>query len=117
MTLLIIWIIASIAVAYAAGQRGRGGVAWFFISALLSPILGVLLLLACPVLERAAHRPLGNIGRGALISFGGSIVVAYGALSFADSHPAVTAAGCLVAAGLLIATILFASSEQLPSSR
>jgi hypothetical protein len=55
MMLLLIWVVASIAVGFVAGQRGRSGFGWFFFSMLLSPILCALLLLACPVLTRQAH--------------------------------------------------------------
>lgn len=117
MTFLVIWIIASIAVAYAAAQRGRSAVAWFLISALLSPVLGVLLLLACPALERRAARPIGKSGRSGLTAFCASIAIAGISLTFADSHPAITTAGCMFAVGLLIVAILFASSEHVPSTR
>jgi hypothetical protein len=55
MMLLLIWVVASIAVGFVAGQRGRSGFSWFFFSLLLSPILCALLLLACPVLTRQAY--------------------------------------------------------------
>lgn len=50
---LIFWVIASIAVGYAATQRGRGSGEWFLLSIFLSPILAVLILLACPYIEKA----------------------------------------------------------------
>lgn len=43
---LALWILLSVAVGFWARRIGRGGVTWFLISALVSPIIGTLLLLA-----------------------------------------------------------------------
>lgn len=43
-----VWLAVSFAVGYAGAQRGRGGVNWFLLALLLSPLLAVLVLLACP---------------------------------------------------------------------
>lgn len=49
--LILLSIVASIAVAIVASKRGRNGFGWFFISVVLSPLFGVLLLIALPVIE------------------------------------------------------------------
>ncbi len=46
-----VWLAASFAVGYAGAQRGRGGVNWFLLALLLSPLLAVLVLLACPAVD------------------------------------------------------------------
>jgi hypothetical protein len=51
--ILVVWLGGAIAVGYAAAQRGRGDVAWFLLAVILSPLLAVLILLACPAEERA----------------------------------------------------------------
>lgn len=43
---LALWILLSVAVGFWARRIGRGGVTWFLISALVSPLIGTLLLLA-----------------------------------------------------------------------
>jgi hypothetical protein len=43
---LAVWIGLSIAVGIAASKRDRNGVGWFFLSMLLSPLLGGALVLA-----------------------------------------------------------------------
>jgi len=43
------WIIAAIAVAKAAGARGRSQVKWFGMAAFVSPLLSAILLLAYPI--------------------------------------------------------------------
>lgn len=48
------WIVGALAVGFAGSQRGRSGLGWFVLSLLLSPLLGVLLLLACPARGRVA---------------------------------------------------------------
>ncbi len=53
MELFIFWFIFAVIVAYAASTRGRSGVAWFFISALISPLLSMLLLFIMPNLKQA----------------------------------------------------------------
>lgn len=43
---LALWILLSVAVGFWARRIGRGGITWFLISALVSPIIGTILLLA-----------------------------------------------------------------------
>lgn len=43
---LALWILLSLAVGLWARHIGRGGLTWFLISALVSPIIGTILLLA-----------------------------------------------------------------------
>lgn len=48
------WLTCSIIVGVAASGRGRSGIAWFFISALISPLFGLILLLVLPKVGAAA---------------------------------------------------------------
>lgn len=41
-----LWVLLSVAVGFWARRIGRSGLSWFLISALVSPIIGTLLLLA-----------------------------------------------------------------------
>lgn len=45
---VIVWIVLCFVVAWAAGQKGRSGVGYFFLSLLLSPIIGFLVLIVVP---------------------------------------------------------------------
>jgi len=51
MLLFVGWIILSVFVGWAASTRGRNGLGWFLISCLISPLLGVLVLIAVPPLS------------------------------------------------------------------
>jgi hypothetical protein len=46
--ILILWLGFSVAVGLAANSRGRDGVGWFFVAALLSPLIAGLFVLALP---------------------------------------------------------------------
>lgn len=48
MELVIGWLVFSVLVALLAVRRGRSGVGWLFVAALLSPLIGVLMLLVLP---------------------------------------------------------------------
>lgn len=52
MTYFLLWITLSVGVGMLATQRGRGSGNWFLISALLSPVVGFLFLIASPNLQR-----------------------------------------------------------------
>lgn len=54
--LLITWIIGFFVCAFVARQRGRSGIAWGFISLLISPLLALLVLIAIPSKRRATRR-------------------------------------------------------------
>ena len=54
--LLITWIIGFFVCAFVASQRGRSGIAWGFISLLISPLLALLVLIAIPSKRRANRR-------------------------------------------------------------
>lgn len=43
---LIMWLLFAGVVGWVASERGRGPVAWFFLSLLLSPLIGLIALLA-----------------------------------------------------------------------
>lgn len=61
---IIFWITLAILVGVVAKSRGRDGIGWFFLGALLlSPLLGMLLVLCLPnlkklALEQARHEEL-----------------------------------------------------------
>lgn len=46
MELLGFWILSSIVVGVIANSRGRGTLTWFFVSLVISPLLGLILVLA-----------------------------------------------------------------------
>lgn len=48
----VIWFILAIAVGIFGSNRGRSGFGWFLISALLSPLIGLILLLATKDLSK-----------------------------------------------------------------
>jgi hypothetical protein len=54
--LLLTWIIGFFVCAFVASQRGRSGIAWGFISLLISPLLALLVLIAIPSKRRALRR-------------------------------------------------------------
>lgn len=54
MDWLIYWIIAAGVVAFIASARGRSGWGFFALSVLLSPLLGLIVLLATPGPKAAA---------------------------------------------------------------
>ncbi|MGR4929281.1 hypothetical protein ACIPUD_21150 [Bradyrhizobium sp. CAR08] len=51
MLLFILWIVLTGIVAAAAEARGRSGLGWFIVAFLLSPLVGILLLLVFPNLK------------------------------------------------------------------
>lgn len=48
MEILFLWLPACFLVAWVAGQKGRSGVGFFFLSFFLSPLIGFLVVLAVP---------------------------------------------------------------------
>lgn len=48
MEILIGWFVFSIIVGVAASYRGRSGFAWFLISAVISPLFALILVLVMP---------------------------------------------------------------------
>jgi hypothetical protein len=84
--LFIGWALLSIAVAIAAASRGRSIGNWFAISLVLSPLLGLLLLLAFPPLkvatatdarwQRAFGGPQASVGTDVKIVIGVLIAIA-----------------------------------------
>ena len=51
MFIAIIWIVLCFFIAGGASSRGRSGVGWFFISALLSPVIAIILLVCLRPIE------------------------------------------------------------------
>ena len=60
MTYFLLWIALSIAVGIFAAQRGRGSGNWFLISALLSPVVGFIFLIALPNLQPTPEQIANN---------------------------------------------------------
>ena len=48
MEWIIFWLIACVVVAVIANSRNRTGIGWFFLSALISPVLGLILVVCLP---------------------------------------------------------------------
>lgn len=48
MEFVFFWLVFSIVVGVAANSRGRSGVGWFLFSLILSPLLGLILVLVLP---------------------------------------------------------------------
>ena len=48
MELITGWFVFSILIAFIANLRGRNGIGWFLISLMLSPLIGLILVLALP---------------------------------------------------------------------
>jgi hypothetical protein len=51
--LLLFWLIFAGAVGFIASQRGRSGFGWFLLSAVISPLIAVLVLALIPSRSRA----------------------------------------------------------------
>lgn len=67
--IVLIWLVLALCTAVAANARGRNPVGWFLIAALLSPLIGLLLLIAFPTIDRSKsnidQHLQRNIARGA----------------------------------------------------
>lgn len=48
MEILVTWLILGAVVGFIAAQRGRSGMGFFALSVLLSPLIGIVVLLATP---------------------------------------------------------------------
>jgi hypothetical protein len=51
MEILVFWLLLAFVVAIAAGSRGRSGAGWFILSVILSPLIGLILVLVLPNLR------------------------------------------------------------------
>lgn len=56
MEVVLLWFIFAIVVGIAASSRGRIGFGWFLLSLLLSPVIGLILVLVLP--DRSPPRDL-----------------------------------------------------------
>jgi hypothetical protein len=54
MGIFIIWLVFALLVGIAASSRGRSGVGWFFLAVIISPLIGILFVLAMPNLKHEA---------------------------------------------------------------
>lgn len=62
------WVLLALLVGYVGSQRGRDGVGLFFLSLVLSPIVGFLVAIGLPVRERKRQaRTPGHWGRPAAV--------------------------------------------------
>lgn len=57
---IFFWLFFAILVAMLAGKRGRSGFGWFLLSAIISPLLAVLLLLVLDNLSATATAKAGD---------------------------------------------------------
>lgn len=57
VTFLFVWLPLCFVVAYAASQKGRSGVGFFFLSFFLSPLIGFLAVIAVPSVARTTSAP------------------------------------------------------------
>lgn len=64
---LLVWLPLCALVGWAAGQKGRSGVGFFFLSFFLSPLIGLLVLIAVPAREATAIAPRSPPSGGDLI--------------------------------------------------
>lgn len=48
MEIFLLWIVFSVVIGIGASQRGRSGFGWFVLSVLISPLIGLVLLLLLP---------------------------------------------------------------------
>jgi hypothetical protein len=61
MEIFLIWVVLAIGVAYFADTRGRSGIGFFFLSIVLSPLLGFIVLLVIKDLK--AEEEKGKLRR------------------------------------------------------
>lgn len=54
MELIVGWLVFAVVVGVAANSRGRSGFGWFLLSLLLSPLIGIILVLVMPKKGEAA---------------------------------------------------------------
>lgn len=57
MEYALVWLILAVLVGIAASRRGRSGIGWFFLSAMISPLLAGLLMLALGHGNLASAKP------------------------------------------------------------
>jgi hypothetical protein len=57
MEFLFFWLVFAVVVGIAASTRGRSGFLWFLLSCLISPLLGIILVLVLPAVNK---RPQGD---------------------------------------------------------
>lgn len=48
MEVAVVWIVFAVLVGIAASSRGRSGFGWFLLSCIISPLIGLLVLIAMP---------------------------------------------------------------------
>ena len=59
LTAIIIWLVLAIVIGVAAARRGRSGLAWLFLSLILSPLVAAILLALLP--DRRYEEVLGQL--------------------------------------------------------
>lgn len=57
MEIAVVWLILAVIVGIAASRRGRSGLGWFFLAAVISPLLAGLLMLALGHGSLASAKP------------------------------------------------------------
>lgn len=58
MEFVTFWLLCCLVVGIIADARGRNGVGWFIISAIISPLLGLILAVALPRIDRPSRPAL-----------------------------------------------------------
>jgi hypothetical protein len=69
MVIATIWLLGAVLVGWAAAQRSRGPVGWFLIATVLSPLIGVLLLIVVPPVHLAEREERHQRNRILLVMF------------------------------------------------
>lgn len=69
MEWFLFWLVFAVVVGVIAGSRGRSGIGWFFISVLISPLLGLILVMCLPAeavpKHQASPMDVGKLARTA----------------------------------------------------
>jgi len=61
------WFLFAALVGVIADSRGRSGMRWWLLSVLISPLLGVVLIVLLPPLKRPAGASAGQLAQGARV--------------------------------------------------
>lgn len=57
---VLVWVVLSAVVGWAGSQKGRSGAGFFFLSLFLSPLIGLLVVIAVPRVEAPTQAPKGH---------------------------------------------------------
>lgn len=79
MEIFLFWVVLSAAAGWIASAKGRNGVGFFFLSLVVSPLVGLIVACALPAVEPSSeesgrpshHSPISDDEAAALAGFGG----------------------------------------------